>query len=426
MTGFLAKHKSVWEILKEAGLCLLIIAVLLTMDRCLENLYFFFLYDTGKRALDVFMALYLHAHRWFTVLIPSGFLVWLWVKRTSLRFGALLPICGAYLLYLLTSLLKSNGEFPARWVNTSLYPIVMLLFVTMMCSTERGIRRFCRVGSDVYILLALLNIAFTVHPQFYHFFTDWEPDFLLSADNLTGFPLLFGAVLVLLDLKFNRNESRCILYFILFFANQILIHCASAMIAGAILGIYLFFPRIRKLMERKSLTLFVLLSVLLCMFLCFCSWFYFHTEFGFRLMDHLLDLLKSLYIRFIIWNGVLALIVKKPILGYGLGEQAEFFQRPNTSLSYNAHNAYLQTLYEGGLVTTCGAVAVLVFLSEILKKCPDRKLAGLFTTVIFAELIMMQSSITSWFTWYPVFLIAQIAAMACTLPSKGDVHENKE
>ena len=198
------------------------------------------------------------------------------------------------------------------------------------------------------------------------------------------------------------------------------------MIAGAILGISLFFPRIRKLMERKSLTLFVLLSILLCALLCFCSWFYFHTELGFRLMDHLLDLLKSLYIRFIIWNGVLALIVKKPILGYGLGEQAEFFQRPNTSLSYNAHNAYLQTLYEGGFVTTCGAVAVLVFTSGILKKSPDRKLAGFFTTVIFAELIMMQSSITSWFTWYPVFLIAQIAAMVCTLPSKGDVHENEE
>ena len=55
--------------MKEAALSLCILAVLLTMDRCLENLYFFFLYDTGKRALDLFMSLYLHAHRWFAVLI---------------------------------------------------------------------------------------------------------------------------------------------------------------------------------------------------------------------------------------------------------------------------------------------------------------------------------------------------------------------
>ena len=420
MTTELAKHTSVWGILKEAGICLFIVAVLLTMDRCLENLYFFFLYDTGKRAFDLFMSLYLHAHRWFTVLIPAVFLLWLWQNRFRIRLGVLLPICGIYLLHLVTSLRSNGGTFPSRWVNTTLYPILMILFVTMMCSTEKGIRRFCRVGCDVYLVLMLLNTVFAVFPQLYHLFTDWEPDFLISADNLTGFPLLFGAVLALLDHKFNRNRVRCILYLILFYVNQILIHNTSSLIAGAILAAYLLFPRIREWVEKKPLSLFVMLSCLLCIFLCTCSWFYFHTDFGFRLMDHLLDLLKSLYIRFIIWNGVLELIARKPFLGYGLGEKAEFFLRPKTSLSYNAHNAYLQTLYEGGLVTTCSVIAVLVFTSGILKKCRDKALAGMFTIVIFAELIMMQSSITSWFTWYPVFLIAQIAALVCTLSPEGD------
>lgn len=420
MTNAAAKYRSVWGILKEAGICLFIAAVLLTMDRCLENLYFFFLYDTGKKVLDLFMALYLHAHRWFTILIPALFLLWLCQKRFRIRWGALLPICAVYLLYLITSLINSTGVFPSRWVNTTLYPMMMFLFVTMMCNSERGIQRFCRVGCDVYLVLLLLNIVFTLFPQLYHLFTDWEPDFLISADNLTGFPLLFGALLALLDRKFNRSRTRYILYLILFFANQILIHCASAMIAGAILAVYLLVPRIRELMEKKSLTLFVALSVLLCSFLCTCTWLYFHTAFGLRLMDHLLDLLKSLYIRFIIWNGVLSLLVKKPLFGYGLGEKAEFYLRPKTSLSYNAHNAYLQTLYEGGLVTTCGAIGVLLYTSSLLKKNHDRTLAGLFTTVIFAELIMMQSSITSWFTWYPVFLIVQIAALVCSLPGEGD------
>ena len=195
---------------------------------------------------------------------------------------------------------------------------------------------------------------------------------------------------------------------------------ASAMIAGAILAVYLLLPHARALAERKPLTLYVWLSVLLCAVLCAGTWVYFHTPIGPWLMDNMLDVLKSLYIRFIIWNGVLSIIAKKPFLGYGLGDRAEFFLRPKTSLSYNAHNAYLQTIYEGGLVTTCSALAVFIFTSGILKKCSDRKLAGLFTTVIFAELIMMQSSITSWFTWYPVFLIAQIGALICTLPDEGE------
>ena len=414
-----AKHSSARGILKELVICVFIAGILLTMDRCLENLYFYFLYDTGKRVLDLFMALYLHSHRVFTVIIPFVFILWIWFRRFSVRLGVLLPICIVYLLYLGTSFLTEKRLSP-RWLNTTLYPMLMILFVTVMCSTERSAKRLFRVGSDVYILLMLLNTVFTLFPHLYHLFTDWEPDFFISADNLTGFPLLFGALLALLDRHFNKNSVRCVIYLVLFFINQVLIHCASAMIAGAILAVYLLLPHARALAERKPLTLYVWLSVLLCAVLCAGTWVYFHTPIGPRLMDNMLDVLKSLYIRFIIWNGVLSIIAKKPLLGYGLGDRAEFFLRPKTSLSYNAHNAYLQTIYEGGLVTTCSALAVFIFTSGILKKCSDRKLAGLFTTVIFAELIMMQSSITSWFTWYPVFLIAQIGALICTLPDEGE------
>ena len=413
-----AKHSSAQGILKELVICVFIAGILLTMDRCLENLYFYFLYDTGKRVLDLFMALYLHSHRVFTVIIPFVFILWIWFRRFSVRLGVLLPICIVYLLYLGTSFLTEK-RFPPRWLNTTLYPMLMILFVTVMCSTERSAKRLFRVGSDVYILLMLLNTVFTLFPQLYHLFTDWEPDFFISADNLTGFPLLFGALLALLDRHFNKNSVRYVIYLVLFFINQVLIHCASAMISGAILAVYLLLPQAKALAERKPLTLFVWLSVLLCAVLCAGTWVYFHTPIGPRLMDNMLDVLKSLYIRFIIWNGVLSIIAKKPLLGYGLGDRAEFFLRPKTSLSYNAHNAYLQTIYEGGLVTTCSVLAVFIFTSGILKKCSDRKLAGLFTTVIFAELIMMQSSITSWFTWYPVFLIAQIGALICTLPDEG-------
>ena len=387
-----AKHSSAQGILKELVICVFIAGILLTMDRCLENLYFYFLYDTGKRVLDLFMALYLHSHRVFTVIIPFVFILWIWFRRFSVRLGVLLPICIVYLLYLGTSFLTEK-RFPPRWLNTTLYPMLMILFVTVMCSTERSAKRLFRVGSDVYILLMLLNTVFTLFPQLYHLFTDWEPDFFISADNLTGFPLLFGALLALLDRHFNKNSVRCVIYLVLFFINQALIHCVSAMIAGAILAVYLLLPQARAMAEQKPLTFYIFLSLLLCSVLCFAAWFYFHTAIGFRLMDHLLDILKSLYIRFIIWNGVLALIAKKPLLGYGLGEQTEFFLRPKTSLTYNAHNAYLQTIYEGGLVTTWSALAVLIFTSGILKKSSDRKSAGLFTTVIFAELIMMQSSI---------------------------------
>ena len=73
-----AKHRSTLGILKELVICVFIAGILLTMDRCLENLYFYFLYDTGKRILDLFMALYLHSPRVFTVIIPFVFILWIW------------------------------------------------------------------------------------------------------------------------------------------------------------------------------------------------------------------------------------------------------------------------------------------------------------------------------------------------------------
>ena len=263
-----AKHRSTLGILKELVICVFIAGILLTMDRCLENLYFYFLYDTGKRILDLFMALYLHSHRFFTVIIPFVFILWIWFRRFSIRLGVLLPICIVYLLYLGTSFLTEK-RFPPRWLNTTLYPMLMILFVTVMCSTERSAKRFFRVGSDVYILLMLLNTVFTLFPQLYHLFTDWEPDFFISADNLTGFPLLFGALLALLDRHFNKNSVRCVIYLVLFFINQALIHCVSAMIAGAILAVYLLLPQARAMAEQKPLTFYIFLSLLLCSVLCF-------------------------------------------------------------------------------------------------------------------------------------------------------------
>ena len=219
MTIVPAKYSSARGILKELVICVFIVGVLLTMDRCLENLYFYFLFDTGKRILDLFMALYLHSHRAFTVIIPLVFVLWLFRKLFQVRLGVLLPILIVYLLYLGTSFLAEK-KFPLRWINTTLYPMLMILFVTMLCSTERSAKRFFRVGCDVYILLMLLNTVFTLFPQLYHLFTDWEPDYFISADNLTGFPLLFGALLALLDRHFNKNSIRCGIYLALFFLNQ--------------------------------------------------------------------------------------------------------------------------------------------------------------------------------------------------------------
>ena len=402
--------KSFFSVIKELTLSFFVLVVLLTMDRCLENMYFFFLYDTGKRYLDIFMSLYLHAHRYFSVLIPVIFLLWLLLNKFKVNYGILLPIAIIYFSYLATSLLTSG--YSSRWINKLQYPAIMYLFVTIMCSSKRSAQRFFRVGVDLYIILLLLNTAFTLYPQLFHLFTDWTPDYFISADNLTGFPLFLGALFALLDKKFNSNPVRCYIYIFLFFLNQILIHSTGSVIAAFIFAGYLFIPKINLFFQTKKLSFFVILSIILCIFLIVCAYLYFHSDLAYRILDPLTLVKESLYIRFIIWNGIIALIIKSPIFGYGLGDKAEFFIRPRVFLSYNAHNAYLQTLYEGGIITMATVLFALFIASEKLKKNNNRHLIGIFHIIIFSDLIMMLSAIPAWYTWYPILLIAQIAV--CT------------
>ena len=196
------------------------------------------------------------------------------------------------------------------------------------------------------------------------------------------------------------------------FLNQILIHSTGSVIAAFIFAGYLFIPKINLFFQTKKLSFFVILSIILCIFLIVCAYLYFHSDLAYRILDPLTLVKESLYIRFIIWNGIIALIIKSPIFGYGLGDKAEFFIRPRVFLSYNAHNAYLQTLYEGGIITIATVLFALFIASEKLKKNNNRHLIGIFHIIIFSDLIMMLSAIPAWYTWYPILLIAQIAV--CT------------
>lgn len=406
--------KSITSYAKELFLSFSIVVVLLTMDRCLENMYFYFLYDTGKRYLDIFMSLYLHAHLYLTFLIPAVFVLWLIYNKFKVNYGILLPIFIIYLSYLVTSVVSSGDA--SRWINKLQYPAVMYLFITMMCSTRRNARRLFRIGVDLYIILLLLNTVFTLFPQLFSLFTDWTPDYFISADNLTGFPLFFGALFALLDSHFSKNSVRCFIYLILFFFNQVLIHSIGSVIAAVIFAGYLLFPKVKQLFRKKNLFFFTILSLLLCLCFVFSAFLYFHFDKVYYFLDPLTIAKESLYIRFIIWNGLIALILKKPFLGYGLGEKAEIFLRPDTTLYYNAHNAYLQTLYEGGIVTLSAILLTLYIVSSKLRKSGDRNLVGIFLVILFSDLIMMLSAIPSWYTWYPVLLISQIAVCTVGLP----------
>lgn len=412
MTAANRSSRSFSGIAKELLLCFYIAMVLLMMDRSLENIYPFFLYATGKRIIDLWISFEMHMHVWLKWIIPSVFIIWAAVRKFHIRLGLLLPISGIYVAYLLTSAIA--GEVTFRWWNTTELPLMMYLFVTVQCSSRKGLQRLAFTGNILYSLLLILNAVFIFFPRLYDIISGWSPDYFLSADNLTGFPMFFGALLAFLDGYYNHSKPRMYVFFVLFFFNLVLIHCASALMGGFFLLLYLAIPAVRKNFEKWDFNIFTALSVLLCLIITGVSLFFYGPGDAPPWLYALTSQKRSIMVRLLLWCGISKEVLLRPVFGYGLGNDAAFYARPETSLTYNAHNAYLQTLHEGGILTLGAVFSVLALFARKLKSCYDRRLAGFFAVIVFSDLIMMQSAITSWFTWYPVLIIVQMASLICT------------
>ena len=402
--------KRVLPVLKELFLTGYVVLVLLEMDRCLENLFPYTWMGTGNRLIDLWIAFEMRTHALLCWVIPVIFAVWLIRELREGKkpdLGVLLPILLIYAVVLLCSFLADGNV--SRWSNTAKYPIIMYLFLTVQCSTRRGAGRLFRAVADLYIVLLLINLAFIVWPSLYYLCVDWRQEFFIGQYNLTGFPMAIGMLLVLMDRQVNGGRVRLILYAVLFYVNLYLIWCATNLIMGAVFAVYLLLPFVRKATEKWNLWAFTGFSLFMFAALMWLlepvmSWkpmAWFATD--------VLGQDVTLSLRQGLWSNVLEMVYEKPIIGHGLGDAPAIWQHPGWTSEYvmHAHNCWLQTLYEGGIVYLIAVLVMFFFFAAAFRKLQSRKTAGAAVISLFAVLIMQEANIQAWFVWYPVCMIAQ-------------------
>ena len=436
----ITKKWTAGAVVKECLMCACIVLVLIEMDRCLENLYPYMWFDSGKRIIDLWMAFEMRTHALFVWTIPAGFVVWLVmklaVKKEKPELGILLPALGLYVVILLISL-AVDGNI-SRWANSTQYPFVMLLFLTMQCSTVRGAKRLVRVATDTYIVLLAVNLVFIAFPVLYEIITGWTVDYFIGQYNLVGFPMATGMFYALLDSRINGRSVREVdsvvvpspkggdrlksqrgfpvrlwIYAVLFFVNLYLIGCATNLIMGAVVAVFLLVPFLRKAAEKWNFWAFT--GFALAMFAAL-MWFLVPIM-SLKPMEWLATtVLKqdvTLSRRQIMWDDVIKLVYEKPLLGHGLGDKPYIWQDPTWTHEYlmHANNCWLQTLYEGGLVYFSAVLVVFGFIASNIKKLKDRKAAGVTVTMLFALLILQEANIEAWFVWFPVLMFAQLGIL---------------
>lgn len=106
-----------------------------------------------------------------------------------------------------------------------------------------------------------------------------------------------------------------------------------------------------------------------------------------------------------IWAIAKEIINQKIIFGYGMADNGNFvyWGYNGGTLSYwQAHNQWLQLLYDGGLMTTISFSALILFSNSGLKQIKNYKIKTYLVSLVFIYLIMM---ITEIYSYTPYFYL---------------------
>lgn len=414
MTDMVSEKRTFLQYAKEIGISLGIIACIVICDRTWENLFFWNLYDTGCLMFDAITSFHLRGWSLLKYLIPVCFVFFSIKNRKTFHFGAIVPVLLAYACLFTITLIKTPDSLWRFW-DAFEAPVITILFVTLNLQREKDARRFFGVLAFFYTAAMLWNACFRAFPELYDVFfssAGWKPqNFLSEGDNSFVHLMLSGMLYALMNAYYSKDNKLLLAYIILFCANEYLSWCATAMVAGAVMLMY-FIPPVKKFVEKTDFIYFVVFSlifafVLIVLFDRIAS----IAPIRFLVSDVLHKTL-DLSGRTVLWPEVFAICMLHPLFGYGMGETASFYFDAAYNHKYvHAHNAYLQTFYEGGLFTVAAVVAVFAYTSSVLKKNNNRRMAGIFKAVLFSSLIAVEADQLAWFYLFPLFLVVQISTL---------------
>lgn len=304
-----------------------------------------------------------------------------------------------YVIYAFVTTYVNHGDIRAS--IGSVYPsLAMYALINLVCNSQYSTQRFLRTISDMYILLAVINLLFIIFlPNFFGAY-----QFFLGSKNHIGFMLILGELFVYLESEANKNRKKLTLYNIVCFISLILIFSGSGIVGMLIIAVYFMFPHVRKFIKNRSIAWFYVLYTFIWINIVFMgqngllNW----TPVKF-LVNNVLGKDLTFSGRMYIWENAVPIVMKRFWVGYGITSSPNHFyiykllmgEKIFTS-TLSAHNQVLQSLYEIGFIGVC-LIAAMVFVSEYnIGKIKNKNIAGIFRIVIIALLTMLMSEAVGW------------------------------
>lgn len=333
-----------------------------------------------------------------------GILLFYWVKRKT--FSTIFYLLVFYRASFFIQTILSKGDI-LMWGYMSIALMTLCLLIDYFVSYNAKLL----LNAIINILTFLLTVNLIIGFLFPNGIID-ELYFIGIRTRLTDitFPLLACTLINLFSRNKDNNSLKqklvyvkTIYIFVLSILTIFYFHIATAFVGLAIFVFSFFiFLKIKKLRN----VLFILVAGLLVNYLVV---FLNITQYFEWFISGILGKSMTLSGRTEIWEIAINIVKNKLLFGYGMADNGGFVYWGYTGgpLSYwQAHNQWLQLLYDGGLFTLFLFVFLIVYSCKKIKYT-DKKLSSIILACMSAFVIMMISEIYSYTPYF--FLIIFLA-----------------
>ena len=328
---------------------------------------------------------------------------------------------------LLISTSINNGNVH-RWFS-SVYPTIgSLLFMSIYCKNIEKTKRFINAVSNLYCLLLTINLFLMIlMPD--HFGANY---YFAGFKNQIAITLTFGFFYTYFDYYLNCKKAKFYLYVIIHIITAVLTFSSGGLICMAFIYLCFFVKPVGRMIASLPLTYMIAFFAVVLFLIASGS---ISVLLNLPAVKYVIvDILgKNLTLtnRVFIWDRVINMLSGHFILGMGVADTYNLFyvhqyfsNRADFVGTYSAHNQFLQTLYEGGIISVGIMLLAAVMVSRKLKKVSDINISKVVKIATVAIIIVLFDEAAGFISYFQIVQMSSLMAYVFTEKYETKVEKN--
>lgn len=320
-----------------------------------------------------------------------------------------------YQFALLFSTAMNDGNY---WkLAVSCGTVISFCMITEL-AVKKNSRLYFKTVLDIYIPLSVINLLTVLIFPGGIAKDDYYGNIYYLLGSRNGFPPLLIPLLIY-AFVYSSISGRKITGKVFFFTAVVSATILITWSATGVAGLVLFLLFVLFVYGKKSAMLFDSLNLAVIYIAAFFGIIVFRLQSAFSfIIEDLLHKSISFTGRTDIWDIAIMLIKRSPVIGYGVYEgHGLIFIRGQY---YYAHNAVLEVLLQGGVLSLVFYLLIFVIAASVLYKYRKLKASQILSFGIFTVMVMMLMEA------YSNIWIFALPVIACCVPEIAEQSDNGE